>query len=255
MRVLLVEDEPAVRDAVERALRGAGHKADLAREGPAGLELAMTNPYDAVVLDLGLPGIDGVEVCRRLRASGNQVPVLMLTARAAVRDRVEGLDAGADDYLVKPFALDELLARIRALGRRGDDGAKARGVLRFLDIVDGGRLSELDGWSNSFVAHEGGSSAHEIRTWVAAFAALESAGPYETTGRYYKPAPELIFIANPRKVLPRDVIFDRVWGYDFGPDSNSLDVYVGYLRRKLEQDGGSRVIQTVRGVGYVMKEP
>src|SRR5439155_1755422 len=137
MRVLLVEDEPAVRDAVERALRGAGHKADLAREGPAGLELAMTNPYDAVVLDLGLPGLDGVEVCRRLRASGNQVPVLMLTARAAVRDRVEGLDAGADDYLVKPFALDELLARIRALGRRGDDGAKARGVLRFLDISGG----------------------------------------------------------------------------------------------------------------------
>src|SRR5207247_2511900 len=134
MRVLLVEDEPAVRDAVERALRGAGHKADLAREGPAGLELAMTNPYDAVVLDLGLPGLDGVEVCRRLRTSGNQVPVLMLTARAAVRDRVEGLDAGADDYLVKPFALDELLARIRALGRRGDDGAKARGVLRFMDI-------------------------------------------------------------------------------------------------------------------------
>src|SRR5436309_2832679 len=120
MRVLLVEDEPAVRDAVERALRGAGHKADLAREGPAGLDLAMSNPYDAVVLDLGLPGLDGVEVCRRLRASGNQVPVLMLTARAAVRDRVDGLDAGADDYLVKPFALDELLARIRALGRRRD---------------------------------------------------------------------------------------------------------------------------------------
>src|SRR6058998_2965839 len=119
MRVLLVEDEPAVRDAVERALRGAGHKADLAREGPAGLDLAMSNPYDAVVLDLGLPGLDGVEVCRRLRASGNQVPVLMLTAREAVRDRVEGLDSGADDYLVKPFALAELHARLRALVRRG----------------------------------------------------------------------------------------------------------------------------------------
>src|SRR5437867_8933236 len=135
MRVLLVEDEPAVRDAVERALRGAGHKADLAREGPAGLDLTMSNPYDAVVLDLGLPGLDGVEVCRRLRASGNQVPVLMLTARAAVRDRVEGLDAGADDYLVKPFALDELLARIRALGRRGDGGVRARGGLNFMDIA------------------------------------------------------------------------------------------------------------------------
>src|SRR5213596_2367864 len=135
MRVLLVEDEPAVRDAVERALRGAGHKADMAREGPAGLELAMSNPYDAVVLDLGLPGIDGVEVCRRLRASGNQVPVLMLTARAAVRDRVEGLDAGADDYLVKPFALDELLARIRALGRRTTEPPDEAEVLTVGDLT------------------------------------------------------------------------------------------------------------------------
>src|SRR5256886_13045889 len=135
MRVLLVEDEPAVRDAVERALRGAGHKADLAKEGPTGLELAMTNPYDAVVLDLGLPGLDGVEVCRRLRASGNQVPVLMLTARAAVRDRVEGLDAGADDYLVKPFALDELLARLRAFERRAPQTGQTRGTLRFGDVV------------------------------------------------------------------------------------------------------------------------
>jgi len=225
MRVLLVEDEPAVRDAVERALRGAGHKADLAREGPAGLELAMTNPYDAVVLDLGLPGLDGVEVCRRLRASGNQVPVLMLTARAAVRDRVEGLDAGADDYLVKPFALDELLARIRALGRRGDDGAKARGVLRFMDI-------SLD--RDAMECRRGDRLIPLTRT---EYSLLE------------------LCMANPRKVRPRDVIFDRVWGYDFGPDSTSLDVYVGYLRRKLEMGGESRVIQTVRGVGYVMKEP
>jgi two-component system response regulator MprA len=225
MRVLLVEDEPAVRDAVERALRGAGHKADLAREGPAGLDLAMSNPYDAVVLDLGLPGLDGVEVCRRLRASGNQVPVLMLTARAAVRDRVEGLDAGADDYLVKPFALDELLARIRALGRRGDDGAKTRGVLKFLDIA-------LD--RDAMECHRADRMIPLTRT---EYSLLE------------------LFMANPRKVLPRDVIFDRVWGYDFGPDSNSLDVYVGYLRRKLEMGGEPRVIQTVRGVGYAMKEP
>jgi two-component system response regulator MprA len=225
MRVLLVEDEPAVRDAVERALRGAGHKADLAKEGPAGLELAMTNPYDAVVLDLGLPGLDGVEVCRRLRQSGNQVPVLMLTARAAVRDRVEGLDAGADDYLVKPFALDELLARIRALGRRGEDGAHGRGVLHFMDIT-------LD--RDAMECRRGDRLIALTRT---EYALLE------------------LFIANPRKVLPRDVIFDRVWGYDFGPDSNSLDVYVGYLRRKLEQGGEPRVIQTVRGIGYVMKEP
>ena len=226
MRVLLVEDEPAVRDAVERALRGAGHKADLAREGPQGLEMAMTNPYDAVVLDLGLPGLDGVEVCRRLRARGNAVPVLMLTARAAVKDRVEGLDAGADDYLVKPFALDELLARIRALGRRGEDGgaAKGRGTLRFMDIT-------VD--RDAMECRRGDRLIPLTRT---EYSLLE------------------LFMANARKVFPRDVIFDRVWGYDFGPDSNSLDVYVGYLRRKLEQDGGARVIQTVRGVGYVMKE-
>jgi two-component system, OmpR family, response regulator MprA len=225
MRILLVEDEPAVRDAVDRALRGAGHKADLAREGPAGLQLAMTNPYDAIVLDLGLPGLDGVELCRRLRASGNQIPVLMLTARAAVRDRVEGLDAGADDYLVKPFALDELLARIRALGRRADDGAKARGTLRFGDVT-------LD--RDAMECRRGERLIPLTRT---EYSLLE------------------LFMANARKVLPRDVIFDRVWGYDFGPDSNSLDVYVGYLRRKLEVAGESRVIQTVRGVGYVMKEP
>ena len=225
MRVLLVEDEPAVRDAVERALRGAGHKADLAKEGPVGLEMALATPYDAVVLDLGLPGLDGVEVCRRLRAAGNQVPVLMLTARAAVRDRVEGLDAGADDYLMKPFALDELLARIRALGRRGEDGTRARGTLRFAEIT-------LD--RDAMECRRGERLIPLTRT---EYSLLE------------------LFLVNARKVLPRDVIFDRVWGYDFGPDSNSLDVYVGYLRRKLESGGESRVIHTVRGVGYVLKEP
>ena len=153
------------------------------------------------------------------------VRVLIIEDEPAVRDRVEGLDAGADDYLVKPFALDELLARIRALGRRGEDGAKARGVLRFLDI-------ELD--RDAMECHRGDRLIPLTRT---EYSLLE------------------LFIANPRKVLPRDVIFDRVWGYDFGPDSNSLDVYVGYLRRKLESAGEPRVIQTVRGVGYVMKEP
>jgi two-component system, OmpR family, response regulator MprA len=225
VRVLIVEDEPAVRDAVDRALRGASHKADLAKDGPTGLQMATTTPYDAIVLDLGLPGLDGIEVCRRLRAAGNHVPVLMLTARAAVKDRVEGLDAGADDYLVKPFALDELLARIRALGRRNEDGAKTRGTLQFVDIT-------LD--RDAMECRRGDRLIPLTRT---EYSLLE------------------LFIANPRKVLPRDVIFDRVWGYDFGPDSNSLDVYVGYLRRKLEQNGESRVIQTVRGVGYVMKEP
>jgi len=224
VRVLIVEDEPAVRDAVERALRGASHKADLAKDGPTGLQMATTTPYDAIVLDLGLPGLDGIEVCRRLRAAGNHVPVLMLTARAAVKDRVEGLDAGADDYLVKPFALDELLARIRALGRRNEDGAKTRGTLQFIDIT-------LD--RDAMECRRGDRLIPLTRT---EYSLLE------------------LFIANPRKVLPRDVIFDRVWGYDFGPDSNSIDVYVGYLRRKLEQGGEPRVIQTVRGVGYVMKE-
>ena len=221
MRVLLVEDEPAVRDAVERALRGAGHKPTWPAMSPPAWS-SRDESYDTVVLDLGLPGLDGIEVCRRLRASGNQVPVLMLTARAAVRDRVEGLDAGADDYLVKPFALDELLARIRALGRRGDDGAKTRGVLKFMDIA-------LD--RDAMECHRGDRLIPLTRT---EYSLLE------------------LFMANPRKVLPRDVIFDRVWGYDFGPDSNSLDVYVGYLRRKLETSGEARVIQTVRGVGYVM---
>ena len=225
VRVLLVEDDPAVRGAVERALRGAGHKTDLAPEGRQALDLAVANPYDAVVLDLGLPGLDGIEVCRRLRASGNGVPILMMTARAAVAERVEGLDAGADDYLVKPFALDELLARIRALGRRAaDGGVTSRGVLRFADVgLDRDAMSARRG-------------ARQISLTRTEYQLLE------------------LFLENPRKVLARDVIFERVWGYDFGPDSNSLDVYVGYLRRKLEAEGEPRVIQTVRGTGYVLRD-
>src|SRR5213596_1907209 len=224
MRVLLVEDEPAVRDAVERALRGAGHKADLAREGPAGLELAMTNPYDAVVLDLGLPGLDGVEVCRRLRASGNQVPVLMLTARAAVRDRVAGLDAGADDYLVKPFALDELLARLRALLRRtsmsGDDE-----VLRVSDLsLDPARRQV---WR--------GDRALELTK--TEFDLLE------------------LLLFNAGIVLTREQIYERIWGFDFETSSKSLDVYISYLRHKTEAAGEARLIHTVRGVGYTAREP
>ena len=225
VRVLLVEDDPAVRGAVERALRGAGHQTDLAPEGTKALDLAIANPYDAVVLDLGLPGLDGIEVCRRLRDAGNGVPILMLTARAAVADRVEGLDAGADDYLVKPFALDELLARIRALGRRAaDGGVTSRGVLRFTDV-------SLD--RDAMTATR---KARRIALTRTEYQLLE------------------LFLENPRKVLSRDVIFERVWGYDFGPDSNSLDVYVGYLRRKLEAEGEPRVIQTVRGTGYVLRD-
>jgi len=163
-------------------------------------------------------------VCRQLRAAGNTVPILMLTARAAVSERVEGLDAGADDYVVKPFALDELLARIRAFERRSPVTGQTRGMLRFADL-------ELD--RDAMTAHRGGRDMQLSRT---EYQLLE------------------LLLANPRRVLSRDVIFEKVWGYDFGPDSNSLDVYIGYLRRKLEQDGEPRLIHTVRGVGYVMKD-
>jgi two-component system response regulator MprA len=224
MNVLLVEDDPAVRGAVERALRHAGHEPALATDGVRALQQATAVPYDAVVLDLGLPGLDGLEVCRRLRAAGNQVPVLMLTARAAVAERVSGLDAGADDYLVKPFALDELLARLRALERRTPPSGQARGELRFGDLV-------LDREAMTCRRRD-----REIQLSRTEYQLLE------------------LLMANKGKVLSRDVIFDKVWGYDFGPESNSLDVYVGYLRRKLEAEGEPRIIHTVRGVGYVMRE-
>jgi two-component system response regulator MprA len=224
VNVLLVEDDPAVRGAVERALRHAGHQPALAADGVRALEQATAVPYDAVVLDLGLPGLDGLEVCRRLRAAGNQVPVLMLTARAAVSERVSGLDAGADDYLVKPFALDELLARLRALERRTPSNGQVRGQLRFGELV-------ID--RDAMTCRRGD---REIQLSRTEYQLLE------------------LLLANQGKVLSRDVIFDKVWGYDFGPESNSLDVYVGYLRRKLEADGEPRIIHTVRGVGYVMRE-
>ena len=213
-----------MRGAVERALRGAGHTVEQATAGDRALAAASATPYDAIVLDLGLPGLDGLEVCRRLRTSGNSVPILMLTARAAVSERVEGLDAGADDYLVKPFALDELLARLRAFERRSPTAPQGRGTLRFEDLV-------LD--RDQMIARRAG---HEISLTRTEYQLLE------------------LLMANPRRVLSRDVIFEKVWGYDFGPESNSLDVYIGYLRRKLEANGGTRLIHTVRGVGYVMRE-
>src|SRR5256714_3691181 len=224
MHVLLVEDDPSVRGAVERALRGAGHEVELATGGVKALEVATASPYDAIVLDLGLPGLDGLEVCRQLRAAGNAVPILMLTARAAVSERVEGLDAGADDYVVKPFALDELLARLRAFERRAPQTGQSRGALRFADV-------ELD--RDAMTAHRAGRPITLSRT---EYKLLE------------------LLMSNPRRVLSRTVIFEKVWGYDFGPESNSLDVYIGYLRRKLEESGDTRLIHTVRGVGYVMRE-
>ncbi|HET9939094.1 MAG TPA: response regulator transcription factor [Gaiella sp.] len=223
MRILVVDDEPALRAALERALRLEGYDVALAEDGDAAVRLVQRDAPELVVLDVLMPALDGLAVCRRLRRAGDRTPVLMLTARDAVSDRVAGLDAGADDYLVKPFALEELLARVRALLRRTVNG-DPHGVLRFADV-------SLDP-----ATHEVRRGTREIELTRTEFLLLE------------------LFLLNPRQVLPRSLIFERVWGYDFGPSSNSLEVYVGYLRRKLEADGEPRVIQTVRGVGYVLRE-
>jgi two-component system response regulator MprA len=223
MEILVVDDEPAVRESLRRALELEGYGVRLAVDGEEALDrLRAADPTDAVILDVLMPGLDGLEVCRRLRAEGSSIPVLMLTARAEVDSRVAGLDAGADDYLPKPFALAELLARLRALLRRA--GAGESDVLRFADL-------ELDPGTRE--VRRSGSGIELTRT---EFALLE------------------LFLRNPRQVLTRSIIFERVWGYDFGPTSNSLDVYIGYLRRKTEDGGASRLIHTVRGVGYALRE-
>jgi two-component system response regulator MprA len=223
MRILVVDDDPAVSASLDRALRLEGYDVDLSPDGAAALRALAVAAPDAVVLDLGLPDLDGLEVCRRLRATGDDTPVLILTARDAVDDRVQGLDAGADDYLVKPFALSELLARLRALLRRrtSDEGE----VLRFGDL-------SLD------------LSTREARRGDRTF----------TLTRIEFELLEL-FLRHPRQVLTREVILDRVWGYNFDSGTNSLAVYVGYLRRKTEADGEQRCLHTVRGVGYVLREP
>lgn len=224
MKVLVVDDERAVRDSLRRALELEGYEVELAADGAEALyRLESNGQPDAVILDVLMPGIDGLEVCRLLRGKGNAVPVLMLTARTEVESRVAGLDAGADDYLAKPFALEELLARLRALLRRMAPGTEE--VLRFADL-------ELNPGTRE--VRRGGAPIELTRT---EFNLLE------------------LFMRNPRQVLTRSVIFERVWGYDFGFASNSLDVYIGYLRRKTELDGRPRLIQTVRGVGYTLREP
>lgn len=222
VRVLVADDERAVREALRRALVMEGYEVELASGGREALDSVGRGRADVVVLDVLMPDLDGLEVCRRLRSNGDRVPVLMLTARDAVSDRVEGLDAGADDYLVKPFDLDELIARLRALLRRtlGTDG---QDQLRFADLV-------LD-----VSAHEARRGERRIELTRTEFLLLE------------------LFMLNPRRVLSRSLIHERVWGYDFGPASNSLGVYVGYLRRKLEAGGEPRLIHTVRGVGYVLR--
>ena len=224
MAILVVDDEPAVRDSLRRALELEGYEVELASDGEEALGLLSGDREpEAVILDILMPGIDGLEVCRRLRKSGNTLPVLMLTARAEVDSRVAGLDAGADDYLPKPFALAELLARLRALLRRVT--TESTDVLRFADL-------ELDPGTRE--VSRGGRPIELTRT---EFSLLE------------------LFLRNPRQVLTRSVIFERVWGFDFGPTSNSLDVYIGYLRRKTEDGGAPRLIHTVRGVGYALRDP
>jgi two-component system, OmpR family, response regulator MprA len=223
MRVLVVDDERAVRDSLRRALELEGYDVELAADGEEALErLAQNGEPDAVVLDILMPRMDGLEVCRRLRREGHRLPVLMLTARDEVENRVAGLDAGADDYVTKPFALEELLARLRALLRRTTTGSGE--VLRFGDL-------ELDPKTRE--VRRAGEPIDLTRT---EFSLLE------------------LFLLNPRQVLTRSVIFERVWGYDFGFSSNSLDVYIGYLRRKTEAGDRPRLIQTVRGVGYALRE-
>ena len=224
MRILVVDDEPAVRDALERILRLEGFEVQMACDGREAVRSQAAAPADAVLLDVLMPELDGLEVCRRLRDTGDRTPVLMLTARDEVGDRVAGLEAGADDYLPKPFALDELLARLRALLRRSG-WMDERELLRFDDL-------ELDPRS-----HEVRRGQRLIELTRTEFLLLE------------------LFLHHPRQVLTRGQIFDRVWGYDFGPASNSLEVYVGYLRRKTEAAGEPRLLHTVRGVGYVLRAP
>ena len=225
MKILVVDDERAVRESLRRALELEGYEIELAGDGGEALStLEDDEQPDVVILDVLMPGVDGLEVCRRLRASGNAVPVLMLTARDEVENRVAGLDAGADDYVTKPFALEELLARVRALLRRTGNGDGGGEVLSFADV-------QLDLGTRD--VRRGGRQIDLTRT---EFALLE------------------LFLRNPRQVLTRSIIFERVWGYDFGFASNSLDVYIGYLRRKTEAGGEPRLIHTVRGVGYALRD-
>jgi len=225
VRILIADDDRAVRDALRRALSLGGYDVELAADGQQTLDSVAQAAPDAIVLDIGMPNVDGLEVCRRLRRAGDRVPILMLTARDAVEDRIEGLDAGADDYLVKPFDVGELRARLRALLRRSN-GVGEPAALSFAEL----RLDE---------------GRHGVAVGEDGFA--------ELTRTEYQLL-ELLML-NPRRVLSHSVIYDRVWGYDFGPASNALRVYVGYLRRKLEEAGARDLIHTVRGVGYVLREP
>lgn len=220
--VLLVDDDRHISEVLRRSLIYEGYSVDVAHRGDEALHKTIEHPPDLVILDLMLPGLDGLEVCRRIRASGDQVPILMLTAKDAINDRVAGLDTGADDYLVKPVELEELQARVRALLRRRNP--EQTEVLRFADL-------ELD--TGTRVAHRG---PREIELSTTEYELLS------------------LFMRRPRQVLTRDIIMERVWGYDFEGESNVLEVYIGYLRNKLEAGGESRLLHTVRGAGYVLRE-
>jgi two-component system response regulator MprA len=220
-RILIVEDDPAILKVLQRGLAYEGYLVDIATDGRTGLNMARDRRPDLVILDWMLPGMDGLEVCRRLR-SGGSLPILMLTAKDTVQDRVEGLDAGADDYLVKPFNLDELTARVRALLRRTQ--TERNQVYKFADL------------SMDTASRQVKRADRVIPLTAKEYELLE------------------LFLRHPRQVLTREVIFDRVWGYDFGGESNVLEVYIRYLRQKLEAQGEPRLIHTVRGVGYVLRE-
>jgi two-component system, OmpR family, response regulator MprA len=224
-RVLVVDDEPAVRAALDRALALERYDVTLATDAPDALARLQTRTFDLIVLDVMMPGMTGIELCKRLRDAEDRTPVLMLTAREAVDDRVEGLDAGADDYMAKPFALRELMARVRALLRRSDGETDTGQTLRYADLT-------LD--TRSWSARRGERELELTRT---EFRLLE------------------LFLRHPRQVLTRASIFEHVWGYDFGSSSNALGVYIGYLRRKLDRAGAPPLLHTVRGVGYVLREP
>lgn len=221
-RILVIEDEERIAEFIERGLLFEGYRVDVAYDGPKGLAMARDNPPDLVIIDWMLPGMDGIQVCQRLRAA-TQVPIVMLTAKGEVADRVTGLDAGADDYIVKPFAFDELLARIRALFRRSSPNSRPE-VLIFGDLT-------LDTGT-----HRAQRNGRMIDLTAKEYELLE------------------LFMRHPRQVLTRDLIFDRVWGYDFGGESNIIEVYVRYLRQKTEIDDERRLLHTVRGFGYVLRE-
>lgn len=220
-RILIVEDDKAIVRVLERSLIYEGYDVDIAYNGEQGLELALTKNPALIILDLMLPGMDGIEVTDNIRKESS-VPILMLTARGGLDDRVEGLDSGADDYMVKPFELEELLARIRSLLRRSQ--AERAIILKFEDLT-------LDTTTRQATRNE-----REISLTTKEYELLE------------------LFMRNPRQILSREMIFDRVWGYDFGGESNVLDVYIRYLRQKLEGKGETRLIHTIRGTGYVLRE-